>query len=82
MPWSRSHPSFSRTRGGDPGVTVPAKHDTLVFPAHTGVIPLVQVVGLLRKRFSRTRGGDPKVFVEEHKMYRCFPHTRGIDYIK
>ena len=54
----------------------------IVFPALAGVIPSSKLKCLVFKRFSRTRGGDPKVFVEEHKMYRFFPHMRGIDYIK
>jgi len=73
---------FSRTCGGDPGVTVPAKHDTLVFPAHTGVILQLEHIAESDAGFSRTYGGDPAGASSWLAQEAFFPHTRGIDYIK
>ena len=48
-----------------------------LFPAHAGVIPILE---LLRKElgtFPRTRGGDPEVWFITLTYDDFSPHTRG-----
>ena len=68
---------FSRTRGGDPWRLFWHHVASFVFPAHAGVILIIQTFAPVLSRFSRTRGGDPIIAVWYEEAAEFFPHTRG-----
>ncbi len=51
--------------------------NSLVLPAHAGVIPNLSKAIKNPNRFTRTRGGDPKFMLWKWKDCTFYPHTRG-----
>ena len=48
-----------------------------LFPAHAGVILIMDVRCIDEDTVPRTRGGDPAMLSELRPVSFCSPHTRG-----